>query len=348
MSYHDNTLVACNNIQTNLDSAFGAGELVRDDIPAAEAIFSFQHPMRQLTSPGGGKERLVQVTYKQMPTEDNVREVEERGCTATTLPNQLSKIYEMTGPILEVDRYFTVGHLARACEGNGEIFAREIQEMVREMRLKIASQISSEVVQLSGNWGADVTVNGDNALEIATQVSGDWNPEGLVDINLAAREQTGYVGDYIVATNIDMYKYLRMVESGCCAANGLDLRAFYERYGFAGVYDRRMASAMSDVDADAFLINIGAVQVLNYVEAPWTDGTPVGDAFRGSTYTATVFTDPVFGIDMELLVKDECRGKAHVILNAQVQTKGLPNDMFGSSSQFAGVLGVNKIAINNS
>src|SRR5690606_16143330 len=140
------------------------------------------------------------------------------------------------------------------------------------MRLKIASQLSGEVAQLFGNWGADVTPNGDNALEIATKVSGEWNPEGLVDINIAARNQTGYVGDYFLATNVAMHKYLRMIEAGCCAADGINLREIYDRYGVAAVYDRRMAAAMATVNADAFLINVGAVQVLNYVEADWSDG----------------------------------------------------------------------------
>jgi len=348
MSYVDNALVACANLQTNLDNAFTTGELVRDKIPALEALTSYQHPMRMLNSPGGGKERKVEVIYQQRLQESSVTEVDERGCTATAKPAELSTVYEMTGPIQETATLFTASHLKDSCRDNGEVFATEIARMLNAMRRKIATQVTGEVSLLSGNWSTDVTVNANNAYEVATQkANGDWDPEALVDINIAARDLTEYTGDYIVVANSDMWKYLKMIEIGCCANDGIDLRETFDMYGLAAMYDSRMATAMAAVDADAFLINIGSVQLLNYVEAPWLDGTPVGEPFRGATYISQVFTDPVTGLLMELTVKDECRGKAHVILNAQVQSKALPSDLFASGDKYEGVNGINKIAISN-
>jgi hypothetical protein len=348
MSYLVSTLSTCKELQDSLDNAWAIGELTRDRLNALEAITSFQHPMRAILAPGAGKKRTIEVVFDQRLSEAQVETVEERGCTSDYKPSEATHVYEMDANILEVSVQIDAGDLTNWCGSNPELFTKEIAKLMNVLRRKIATQTAGEVALLSGNWADGVDVDGNNALAIPTKkANGDWDSEGFVDLNIAARDITEYVNDYVIIADSEYWKYLKMVEMGCCANDGINLGSVFENYGYAAMYDSRMAAAMADVDANAFLINIGAVQLLNYVESPWKDGTPVGQPFMGSNYVSMVVTDPVTGLMYDMMIKDECRGKATIVMNAEVQAKALPSNLYAAGDKYDGVNGINKIAISN-
>jgi hypothetical protein len=344
-------LPTCNDVQTAIENVYDeANQAQSEALPFLGFVTSYSSPMAPVIAPGSGKVLGVEVQHQQPLNENNVSETSERGCIATRKPAMGSTLYEIDpNDILTVDMLFQASDLTRWCGSNPALFAKEIDMMWNAMNQKVARRLAEDAVLLNGLWSADVadtfTVDGNENLELATKLSGGAiNPEMLVDLNFAVRDLQGYSAPYVVAGGNSFHRYIKLAEQGCCTNTGLQLDGIFREYGYASIYDRRLKEELANIAGatDAMVVQAGAIQMLNYVQADWSTGIPFLDA-RASNYVTMVLRHPVFGYAVELTIKDECRGKISVIMDTVVKFVGPPTTLYRPDDDRNGVNWIAKL-----
>lgn len=344
MSYNDTVLAACKQLQTPINNAWETGDLNIDNMQLLMYLTEFNQPMRPIISPSNGKVRSIEVTGFQRRPESDVTETSTRTCTATRAPAQFTAEYEIDpNDILSTDTLITARQLQEWCGSNPELFQGEIMRMMDVLRKAVATRIAEQVAVMAGNYGSEVTVSGDNAFEIDLFSStGALLPGVAEEVDFTLVEQTGFNLPYAIVGGRDWYKYYRLVQEGCCTNDGLDIRAIFNQYGVATMYDRRLKTALEGTGANALAIRQGAVQILNYVEADWTNGTPAMSPFAGANYVSQVVLDPVTGLFMELRISDNC-GEVSLVMDTVVKAVSLPSNMFAAGDDLFGVNFITKL-----
>lgn len=345
MSYIDDALIACQNFRANTDELWDAQLLSHDPkLRLHNYVTSYNNPMRPAVSAvGDGKYKKVEVIHTPRRPESIVKEVSDRSCVATNAPIEVSTIYEIDpDDILETNRIITAEQLRNWCGDNGALFAKEINAMQEELRRAKATKLAGQIALLAGAWASDVTGVTDGVKSVPLFASGVPVADAFEEIEFALAEQTGIDQAAIIGAR-DFFKYYRMIESGCCNNNGLDIGDLFSRFGQAVMYDRRLAVALDATGADVLAIQPGAIQILNYIEAGWETGTPVEAPFRGSDYITIPMQDSD-GLWNELMIKDVCRGKVHLVMNTVVKAVSAPNNIYLPGDRLYGVNGVVQLA----
>lgn len=350
MSYNDTVLSQCKELQVQLNQAWETHSQDFDysPEPLLELVTAYNSPMKPIVSPGRGKTVTVEVVHSQRRLESDVVETDTRSCVATTPPTEATYTYELDpNDILSTNTLIAADTLQRWCGSNPELFQREIMKMMSALRRKVADRIAGEIAVMPGNWASDVTVDGDNALVLNT-LNADGTIEQLTaeELDFAVMQQTGYGAPYAVIGDRLMYQYFRTIQAGCCANSGLNLDELFALYGFSAMYDRRLATELSGTGANSLVIRQGAIQVLNYVEAGWKDGTIVGDVFAGANYTSQAVVDPVTGLLFELRISDNC-GQVSMVMDTVVKAVALPNNLYKVGDTLFGANYINKVKVTN-
>ena len=350
MSYLSTLIPDCPNIQASLLSVFGncfgAGRF-RDELPFLTFLASSANSGRlsQQISPGNGKVRTIELIYDQRLSLDGIqRNVDNPKCEAEGKKGQCVVTCTIdTSENLNIGCKIDAQDLERNCQANGEYIQEQILDLVDALDRQISKDIAAKAVSFVGAWATDVT-NQDCTAVTGTnlQVSaGDKiNPSGLTyqAIETAAM-LTEYCPDKALFGGIDLWNYYQTIQSGCCASNGIDLSEQFSRFGLASLYDRDIVEAYG-ANNFALLTQPGALQLITYTRAGWTNGIP--GEFHGQSYYSTTIVSPKTGIPMDLTVKEDC-GSIHINLTATVDLKAMPADLYAPGDRLEGVNFVNTV-----
>lgn len=353
MSYTPSSLVACPNLQEDLVSLFSANpaKFYIEPVPFTQFLMSpaNRSDLEMRVAPGDAKVRTVQAIYQPriLPSEidSNVTDY----CTATDVRGTTSTEYTIDiDQNLFFNQKFTVDTLAYQCKSNEMWLQEQILKGVIALDNKVNVKNATQAAALLGGWSDDVsgipyvTVTGTpSRIQVRTQkTSSDTDPfmQTLQAVQSAA--EASHFGQYITVGGFQLHNFMKLMEHGCCANNGLDVASLQSEFGFASLRDRAVATAAGGNDY-AWAVANGALQMLYWNR--WAGLFNQVDA--NASYG--IINSPVTGIPYDLVVKHDC-GTIQVTITATTKLVALPDDMFQTGDHMEGVKGFAAIQVDNS
>ncbi|MFZ7153607.1 MAG: hypothetical protein ACO1HP_07515 [Bacteroidota bacterium] len=350
MSTVGTLMQVCPDIQAELDQYFltcGA-EYLREPAPLFEALMldPSRANIQNLLAAGGNKVRTGQLIYSPRIGEASVvaSGSKEMSCSSDTKRGNIYHSYEIdTTTGYEISELMNTNDWQQVCQGNSQIFAKKVQQMMDALIRKMATVVTNQAVALRGPWDTSVTnVDGSNFLDIDTKLSGgNPNPEAWEQIDLALM-QSNFCAAPMIFSGPTLYSYARLMQAGCCATSGLDLGQMAALYGKAVAYDKRVATAFSSAHK-ALVVQPGSMHIVTYTA---NDDGLTGPQYGGS-YLKTVVTDPATGFPIDLKIVDNCGEGISVIMRGLAKVVALPDDMFRTGDTMEGVNYVTGIVVTN-
>lgn len=356
MSTVGSALNSCPDLQDELDLYFSTcnASKVGDISPFVQFLFLPENRsgIQNLVVPAAGKIRNVQLRYSQAIPESQVVSNDscDRTCTATTKRGDL--VHEVTlDPCdkLEVEELISAQDFYYACRNNFDIITDKIAILVNALRAGVQTKLVREAVGMKGKWASTVGESGLNVtsdqLVLSTlDNSGKVDPNAIADFDLAIL-QNQYCTRPAVFTGATWYRYMRMLNIGCCSDQGIDLKQGIAAYGqYPTFFDRRVQSEWSV--NEALIVQPGAIQVLEFAEFMVDAEMKSALQFYGSDYATGIISDPMTGMLMNILVKDSC-GNISIVLHTVNKLVNMPSDMFPTGHFMDGVNFVNELVVQN-
>lgn len=351
MSYTPSSLVACPNLQEDLERLFGAepARYYREPVPFTQYLMSpaNRSELKELVTMGDAKVKTVQAIYQPRILSSEVQTNVSDYCSASTERGTTSTTYTIdTTQNLFLEQSFDVDNLASACRDNQDWFNDQILKMVVAMDSRVNQKNASQAASLIGKWSSDVsgipfaTISND-VLQVRTQkTSSDTDIFYQTSQVIQSAAEASHFGQFITIGGFALHNYNKLMESGCCANSGLDVADLQSRFGFASVRDRDVASAAGGNEY-SFAISNGALQVIYYNR--WAGLFNQVD----SNQSYGVINSPSTGMAYDLVVKHDC-GVISVTLTATTKLVALPDDMFQTGDHMEGVKGFAAIEVDNS
>lgn len=363
MSYAPGQLTPCPELQLELDAFFATcdSSLLPDPAPLNEFLWSGTNigGIQRELSPSTGKVRTVTLRYDQPLLESQVTEVDgcTYNCSATTKRGDLTSTYELdTCDTLEVEELMNADDYKTACRDNAEIVFKKIALMMKAMDARVATKYTSLAITHFGAWQANVDNlftgavftegapgNSSDTFKLQTKKNGsqDIYPEGFYFLR-SAINKTNFCNGAALFVGSDIETYAALMNSGCCANQGLDVGDIMAKYGFAVMWDRRFENAMGH--------EYGMALAPRVLQPIWFNHNPTSVANAagvgvGTNYFKTIVSSPT-GIPYDLTISDNC-GNVSFILRFTGQLVALPTDLFPPGHHMEGVTWVNKIKVVN-
>lgn len=356
MSTVGTALNACPDIQDELDNYFKTcnASKIGDVSPFVQFLYLDENRsgIQQLVTPANGKVRNVQLRYSQAIPESQVQSSSscDRICTATTKRGDL--IHEVTiDPCdkLYVEEKMSAQDFYYSCRSNPDIIRDKIAIMINALRSAVQTKLVSEAVGLKGKWSTTVTDSGmtvtNDQLVLKTLDSvGKLDPNAIADFDLAVMLNQ-YCTRPAVFTGATWYRYMRMLNIGCCSDQGIDLDNGLSAYGqYPTFFDRRIQASWSA--DEALIVQPGAIQVVEFNEYLVDPEMKSTFQLYGADYAAGVIFDSLTGIGMNILVKDSC-GEISIVMHSVTKLTTMPADMFPTGHFMDGVNFINELLIDN-
>ena len=352
MSCLSSILQVCPNLQKFLNDHFSNcnNGMVREEFPFAEFLGSPANNkgLDRVVHPGQGKTRKVDLLYtKRIPESDVAEDQANPKCTATNQYGQCSNTYEIdVTQNVQANEKVNITDLTEVCQNNGEYFLGRIAQLMDVVERKMATDITTQAVALTGAWAADVDGVVANELVVKTLKDGttqELDPFTMEVIDEALRK-TAYCAPAGIFGGSTLSKYARRIMAGCCAQQGIDLMKIWNQYGLSVAYDRRVKTALGSNDK-SIVVQLQAIALLWYTVNSWKEGVPAV-VTSGLNYVSTVAVTPRLGIPVDVNFKDDC-GVIHMIVTGTVKPVAMPDDMFPVGDEFDGVKWFNKIKVTN-
>lgn len=344
MSASASVLQACPTLQVDLDENWRNCHSLREPLPSLEFIHSPENRevIRDIVVSGNSKVRTVDVLYDRRIAESAVSSnADAFACTATTKRANYTKQYSIdTNQNEQIEALIDLKDFNVTCMTAGQYMAKEMQKMLDALMRKIATKTATQMVALVGGWASDVTVDAQNELNIKTLVDGSTTslyPYTMEDIDEAVKK-SGYCDNFAIFGGSTLWKYFRRVQAGCCSDSGVDLRALFDAYGMAVIWDRKIKDAYGDNDKN-IIVQRGALQLLTFSQF---EGHPL----EGGDYRRFAIQDPGTGIPVDVTVKDNC-GSISILMTATTKVIALPDDMFANGDVYDGVTYAATIEVTN-
>lgn len=344
-------LIACPQIQTDLNNMFIAGMPNRARVPQGLGEFvtsdlNSSGILQRQVSPGGSKRKKVEVVYSQQICESDVDDDTTRKCVSTNEDGTLSETYEID-PLdgVAIDRVFILSNLQEMCESIPTYFSGRILEMMDALDSALNKKIAYQAVLETGVFGLG-TPNVDAARKILTistkDENGKYDLTGYEQITEAA-QFTGYGGIPYIFGFSEIQRYFKRMYAGCCGADGINISDYANQNGASFVADQFLWEAFKSVgNTEGFLMTRpGSLQLLTFNEYK-------GEFAQVNTeiYQQTTMVSPFSGREYDVTIKNEC-GNVSVQVRLAAKLVSLPIDMYPSCSNYAGVNYVNAGKITN-
>lgn len=260
-------------------------------------------------------------------------------CTATTERGDLAVEYDINyDDAREFEERIDEADWVESCRDGGELIFGKIMRLVDATMTSLYAKVAEEMPPLLGGWASTVTVDADDFLNVATEKpsSADLNPAAYMDLAIA-KQKTGFCAPTFIVGGTDLFRYYKMMQVGCCTADGIDALAMLRQNGEAIAYDHYIET---EFGADtSIMLQLGSVQLLhfnNFSNSP-TDLGVLGlssDSVRIGWNG--VILDPTTGWPLDISIKYDCN-VYQIVVRGYAKPVSLPFDMFGEGSVFEGV-----------
>lgn len=352
MSYLDPFYTQCEDLQGRLADYWSnpqhRAELREDRSPFLEFVTSpaNQNGINQVVSPGSGKVRTINLISDRPLLESSVTTESNRDCRVAEKRGDMVTTYTIdTSRVFESSERFAIADFTTKCEGNRDFLLRRLLQHYIAIDKKVATVTATEAAALFGNYSADViaaeSLAADDVLVVETlDANGNYKAGAMEKIQWAA--DASQMGAPVVFGGRLISEHMRLAMAGCCTQYGIDVADLMSLYGFASAYDRRVATALGNLNTRALIASLGTFQLLTYLENPAVQDL-AGLMPGGYIYTTAV--TPA-GVPVEVTIKDDCK-----VLDIQVQTStklvAPPLDLYEAGDNFEGTNGSSSITVTN-
>lgn len=252
---------------------------------------------------------------------------------------------------------------------NGNAFEREVWKMQEQLEIAAEAKLATQLPGLvngttygfSANEGlfaptSPASTDYGKVVKTFGAVPAGFNVKGDLASEVAfSAMQVGYCSNPLVIGGKPVWEYMKQMDSGCCASNGIDIGDYYAKHPvsflfsnqlakeFTTLYEDDLEETETGVNNPYFLsIEQGAVQILNYYK--FANGIFNLDF---ETHKKFTYRSAVTGawIDMSVYV-DTCGGKVIVSLQLNQKLVALP-DQFLATDHRSGANGIQQFKIKN-
>lgn len=351
MSYTPSTLVACPDLQENLDRLFTSepARYYREPVPFTQFLMSEANrsELNEMVTMGDAKVKTVQAIYQPRILSSEVLVNQSDYCSASTERGTVSESYTIdTSQNLKIEQSFDVDNLAAACRDNTDWFNDQIMRMVAALDSRVNQKNATQAANLFGNWSSDVsgipyaTLSGDNLVVRTQKTSSDTDPFYQTQQVIDSAAEASHFGQFITIGGFSLHNFNRMLDQACCADSGIDVAATQAEFGYASIRDRDVASAAGGNEF-SWAISNGSLQVLYYNR--WQGLFEQ----RDSNQSYGVINSPITGMAYDLVVKHDC-GVISVSIIATTKLVSAPTTLYQMGDHMEGVNGFAVIEVNNS
>lgn len=352
MSNVGSTLLECPDVQGELDSAYvTCGHATKHrESPFLQFLMSPQNKsgIQSVLVPGRGKIKTVVWRYDQKISVASINEVDDCDlvCTTDNRVGDLSKTDEID-PCLK--QRYTEGisaiELARICRDNPTFIMDRINIAAAALEAAVATKIAEEAIALIGAWASDVAGVTGNTLAVATRLSGgNPSPRFTSELNLAAMK-TGYCAPQAIFGSSLLWQDTDLLNTGCCAASGIQLFETLQRYGKVTMWDSYIVAAMNADDRNALMTQLGAMQIVFANLGSEASFAPIVGA-AATNFEVIPMVTPRYGVPFDLTLSNAC-GQLSWDLTTSSKLFAAPLDMFPVDDLYEGVNFVNQIQVVN-
>lgn len=344
MSTVTTTIVPCPSLQSALNQWFQTCHLNQRPTTLVNFLLSPENTsgISQVVNPSRGKKRTVQLIYDQAIPTSEVTDVSscDLTCTATTERGNLSEDYtiDCTDGV-ELSEKITLTDWMDSCRDNNELILSRLMSLMNTVASKVNNKTAGELNAVIGDWDTSVssigTINADGFLQLPTEVAGSDapNPYSWQNLDLA-KQLTQFCAPTFMVGGLDWYRYMRLVQSGCCADAGVDIRDLFNRFGQAVAFDYDVNSTFgADI---SILLQLRSAQLLTLNYA--MNSTPIAgfDTIAAQNYYATTLIHPESGLPMDVVFSNSC-GAISLVVRCTTKLVALPNDLYSAGSSMEGV-----------
>jgi hypothetical protein len=343
------SLVNCPEIQVELNKLFTDQDptLITEPLVLTEFLLSpanasgvGQRSLKEMTTPGGGKKRIVEVLYSPRLSEADVSDsTGNTDCTGDAVAGETTTQYDVGDRYFQKSTSINPRDLAYKCEDNTVFFAKKVAQILNVLERAIETEAYTQLALLNGNYSAGYPgVTGDVLVVETRNADGNYSTEAFTEVGTAAK-YAAYPGIPIVFGERQWGKYMRETQAGCCAATGINVYDLAVQYGMGFLESYRAADAFGD--GGAMMVAPGAVQMLEYLEYE-------GMAFLDlGTVQQMTITSPITGQRFDMKINIDCNGIFNVFLRKTFKLVTMPSDVFYPDDRLYGVNFVNELQITN-
>lgn len=349
MSATTSLLNVCPNLQGDLDANWLNCHSRVQSVPFLEYLLSGDNkqPVSMQIIPGNGKVRKFEVRYQQRKSTSTVSSNQPiTTCSGKDKVGDLLTTYDIdTNQNRQTGFSFDWQDFIRNCQDTREWLAQQFERELDVLRRAVWTKEAAAMAALTGGWGdyteAALTVVA-NRLRVKTlkDASTDVFPTTWEEIDQALM-MAGFCDQVVMFGSSKLWNYTRKVQAGCCSSQGIDLRAIYQSYNRAMIWDPEVETALGDSD-NAVAVQRGALQLLNF---SLFQGYPNGMNI-GSNYSNQVIQDPLTGMLVDVVMSDNC-GTVNVAMTATTKLIALPTDMFAAGDVYSGVNYLAQVEVAN-
>jgi hypothetical protein len=350
MTYQCSSLIACPQIQADLNSVFGFNpQLMTEDSRLLKLLLSpqnknniFQNQLDQ----GDAHRRQVQLVYQPRLVTGSSSATVGNTCVGGNTPCNLSKTYEIDetqGSAIQFSLDLTT--IQEKCEKDDTFLAKWIAQHMDLLVRDINARSATEVATLSGvnpDSGVDTPTNCATLASAACCSGKVTNLLEVVDWVFKEMEWDGNV--FAVGGSFLWTSYWKSLSLACCNDLGENLNAMMRASQIVPFYDRNMRTALTA--ANNFMAWIpGALQLITYNQHRGARGIVTVD---DETHKRGVLAHPNPEIPLlfDYYAELSCN-KWNFYLGLAHEVVGAPDDAFFATDRLSGVTGVHEFAIVN-
>lgn len=343
------SFINCPELQVQLNNLFANVEPETVTEPLAFTGFLLsdanisgtrQVQLKNLTAPGSGKKRTVQLVFSPRIPESSVKSNQgNTDCIADPVVGDLSQDYEVGDNYEQIDWQIDPRQLSERCEDNTVFVARKLAQYINAMDRAMESIYVNTLPTLNGKYAVGVPNVVSDILQVRTRnADGNYDPGAFVDPKTAAM-YSAYATPPVILGGMDWGKYVRETNAGCCSAEGLNWAELAAQYGFVFLETYRADVAMGN--GGAMMMAGGAVQLLEYMEYEGLSNLDMG------VLRQMVIMSPLTGQRYDLKIYIDCNGVFNFFLRKYYRLVTMPSDVFYPGDRLYGVNFVNELQINN-
>lgn len=346
MSTVTTTIVPCPSLQDAIVNYFASCHLTTPPTTLLNFLLSPENTsgIRQLVNPVKGKKRTVELVFDQAIPTSQVTSVSscDLTCTASTERGNLSESYSIDCTDgLEIEEKITLTDWMDSCRDNGELIYSRIMLMMNSLNSAVNAAAVADLNSVIGDWDTSVasigTINADGFLQLPTYATGTTNPAPYSFVEIEnAKMLTQFCQPTFMVAGLDWYKYMQLLQSGCCTTAGLDIGDLFSRFGQAVAFDKDFNATFGANMAVLLQLRSAQLLTLNYAMNADVPALQNINWAAASNYYSTTVLHPESGLPIDLTLKNDC-GAIHIIMRATSKLVALPNNLYATGESMEGV-----------
>lgn len=350
MTYSCNSLVACPQVQQDINGHFGKNPQTLTEtnrflkwlLSGANRGMSIQNQLDQ----GNGHKRQVELLYQPRELITNVTDSADIVCTGGNEPCNLSYIYEIDETVGSGYSWsMTLRNLEDQCEADPSFVAKQVMRAMDVITRKMDRDSVQQAFGLVGNFSGGRTAS----IDVETLAGSDCCNGKVTDLIERVRYEyaemewegpvVGFGGDFLWKS------YFTSMDVACCNDLGENLNEMLRIHEIVPFYDRNVRDFATE-DLGFICMIPGALQLFTFNEFRGAQGFRVLDDDSKKLGTL-MHPDPEYGgLLFDYYAEFDC-GKWNFNVKLAHEVNAAPDDMFYATDRLTGVNYVTEFQINN-